>query len=536
MDTEPSIDDTVMTSEHYKRSCFIPDFQSKWIKNKGAILVLVWSFLYFCVYDYFVFSSTSRDPLNQTKKINSGALVGMAVMLPIGGWLADAYFGRYRVIRCGLWVMWVGAMLNGLSLVVGLVVDSYRRIGDPWVSFTSKVTMGIGFGAFQANIIPFGIDQLIDAPSTEVTAFIMWYTILVFFGSATVFYSSFCSGEYMAVLVVAVFLTLAICLNFFFHRHLNKEQVVSNPLPQILKIVLYTIKNRSRTRTMVYCNQRKVLSKFDIAKRLYNGPFSSEQVEDVKTFLRVITLVVTVTVLCGGTPTLFDVKDKLTGHLRNHQFLKGCYEMISVHQFQYTFPLVIVPVFWIFLHPLLCKCIPRVSITVKFSFSVLLLLASLLCLLGMESASYYYQTSSNTTLHKCIFQNTHFESNVEFYWILLPSALLGISVYTFILSGIEFICAQAPVNMKGLILGIACGLYGLTSVIQSLIALPFVSPGKHATFWENAPLSCGIWYFLIQVAVTFIGYLLVIAMVKSYQRRNRMGLLITSELHCSLSD
>ena len=78
-------------------------------------------------------------------------MLQMGLLLPIGGWLADAFFGRYKVIRCGMWMMWFGAMLNGVSLVISQTDEAYGTRSDPWVSLFSMVIMGIGFGAYQAH-------------------------------------------------------------------------------------------------------------------------------------------------------------------------------------------------------------------------------------------------------------------------------------------------------------------------------------------------------------------------------------------------
>ena len=44
-------------------------------------------------------------------------------------------------------------MLNGLSLVIAKVVETYGTSADPWVSLFSKVVMGVGFGALQTNLV-----------------------------------------------------------------------------------------------------------------------------------------------------------------------------------------------------------------------------------------------------------------------------------------------------------------------------------------------------------------------------------------------
>ena len=103
-----------------------------------------------------------------------------------------------------------------------------------------KVIIGIGLGAFQANIVQFGIDQLINASSIEITSVIVWYTMTIFTSGITLYFSNSCAQEYVAVLVIAVFLSLAVSSDFLVSHWLTKEQLVRNLLPLILKVVHYT--------------------------------------------------------------------------------------------------------------------------------------------------------------------------------------------------------------------------------------------------------------------------------------------------------
>ena len=57
----------------------------------------------------------------------------------------------------------------------------------------------------------------------------------------------------------------------------------------------------------MHVEQKGWLSKLNIAKRVYNGPFTSEQVEDVKTFFCVILVITTVVIACSGVYLLFDI-------------------------------------------------------------------------------------------------------------------------------------------------------------------------------------------------------------------------------------
>jgi nitrate/nitrite transporter NarK len=38
-------------------------------------------------------------------------MLSISLILPLAGWLADARIGRYRVIRCSIWIMWIATVL-----------------------------------------------------------------------------------------------------------------------------------------------------------------------------------------------------------------------------------------------------------------------------------------------------------------------------------------------------------------------------------------------------------------------------------------
>ena len=486
------------------------------------------------MYQYFTIRDP-RDPIEKKLNSNSGEILAIGLLLPIGGWLADAYFGRYRVIRFGMWTMWFGAMMNGFSFVIGKVFLIYGSHGDPWVSFACRVIMGAGLGAFQANIIQFGIDQLMDAPSTEVKSFISWYTITTFSSGFTVYFSSYCAPAYVAVLVVAVCLTLAVISNFLLNNWLHKEQVVNNPLPLILKVVYFSFRNKDKRhrQNLIFPEQNQgSLSMLNISKRVYGGPFSSDQVEDVKTFFRVLVVFIVFIIAYSGLPIVNSVSNKVLTHLRNwpkDRGIRGCYQGLSVYYVDYTFVLVTVLLYKAFIHPLFHRCIPSVSITTKFSYSVLFFFGGVISLLGIETTSYVQQTESNQTIVRCLFQSEHI-IDVDYYCVVIPSVLSGFSILLFIISAIEFICAQAPFNMKGLILGLGCALYGLSSLIQAGISFLFTQ----SNIWESAPLTCEIWYLILQGFIVQVGFLVALLIVKMYKRRTRIS--VSTQDDCQESD
>ena len=523
MESDSSLQNSLVTlpvrGESF-RNCCKPKFQPKWVKNRGAILVLIWSFLGFSVYHFFTIKANHF----KTGEI----LAAIGISLPIGGWLADAYVGRYRAIKCGTWIMWFGVLLNGFSLIFREVFAPYRIHGHQWVKRTANIITGIGFGAYQANIVQFGIDQLIDATSMEISSFIMWYTMSLSICGIAVNYSSFCTRDYVAVLVVALCLTLAIILDYLLKHWLDKDPVIprgENPLCLILKIVWFTVKSR---RSPIPSQQHHgVLTNFDVAKRVYAGPFTHEQVEDVKTFFRVLLVIAVFMMTCSGLPVVNNICDKLVQRLRGwpeDTSLRGCYEQLSVYYVNYTFLLAVFVVYQVIINPLFHKCIPKVKITTKFFCSVLLLLAGVLSLLGIESSAYIYQLGQNKTITgNCAYQNEGSQLDVYFYWMIIPNILNGLSTFLLLFSGLEFICAQAPLNMKGLVIGTAYSLYGLGCAIQVALSIPYITPSVQ--IWERAPFTCGIWYFMMQGMIITISSVVVVVMIMTYKRRKRMNVL-----------
>lgn len=523
MESDSSLDSLVslpgVREESLKNRCCKPtSFQSlRWVKNRGAILVLIWSFLGFSVYHSFTIKA------NHFKTGEILAIIGIS--LPIGGWLADAYVGRYRAIKYGMWVMWFGAVLNGFSWVLSEVLAPYRAHGHQWVAFTANVITGVGFGVYQANIVQFGIDQLINATSTEISSFVMWYAISLSICGIAVNYSSFCTPDYVVVLVVVLCLTLAIGSDFLLKHWLDKDSVIrgKNPLYLISKVVCFTIRSRRKQLFPSHVQQQQgLLRTFDIAKRVYAGPFTHEQVEDVKTFFRVLLVIAVFMITCSGLPTVNNICDKLVQHLRNWPkgtSLRRCYEQLSVYYVNYTFLLMVFVVYQIIVYPFFHACIPKVKITTRFFCSVLLFLAGVLSLLGIESVAYVYQ---NQNTSKCIYQtdNDH-DLDVSFYWIIIPNALNGLAAFLLFYSGLEFVCAQAPLNMKGLVIGMAYSLYGVGCAIQVAISAPFIILSVRG--WERAPLTCGVWYFLMQGMIILVSSLMVAVIVSMYKRRKRQN-------------
>ena len=261
---------------------------------------------------YFLYHNLIYD------KFMSKAWVAIVVgiTLLIAGWLADTRIGRYKVVCISIWITWIAAVLAMISSVTVYSSQNYRDINKIVLNVVLCI-MGVGFGGFLVNIIQFGLDQLHDALTTEIKSFIVWYVWTMNSQGVLMYYIYECTREKYSVfrlLFVCANLSLAMILLSTCNHCLIKEPIQQNSLKVIYKVIRYAIRNKyPRQRSaFTYCED-ELPSRIDFGKSKYGGPFTTEHVEDVKTFLRFIPLIMVGGVLAGSIVTRLSdtIHDKL---------------------------------------------------------------------------------------------------------------------------------------------------------------------------------------------------------------------------------
>ena len=87
--------------------------------------------------------------------------------------------------------------------------------------------------------------------------------------------------------------SLALCLDSLFNHCLIKEPIVQNPFRLFFGVLRYAVKNKyPHQRSAFTYWEDKPYSRIDLAKNKYGGPFTTEQVEDVKVVLRILAVLV----------------------------------------------------------------------------------------------------------------------------------------------------------------------------------------------------------------------------------------------------
>jgi peptide/histidine transporter 3/4 len=463
--------------------------------------------------------------------------VAFGLTLPVAGWLADTHTGRYKVIRGSVWIMWIATVLTVISSVIAQLAHDFVSV-DKNVQLVLIVFMAVGFGAYQANIIQFGMDQLYDALSTEIQSFIVWYVWTVLSGGIIVDVISAClSQHYMMIrlLYVSANLSLALILLLCCNQNLIKEPVKhNNSFKTVYKIIKYAVRNKyPRQRSaFTYCED-ELPSRIDFGKRKYGGPFTTEQVEDVKTFLRVLPVIVVGGALVGGVIASNYLRNKLSEMLLMHSEVElnskmsviECYREASFTHTLYYSTIVLIVLHEILLYPIFYRCYPRLESLQKAFIGMLLQLVRILILMAYEIVVQrnYLTVHYNTTTAPCLFspyQET-LKTSLNYYWMAIPDFIVSISYAMLYIGSVEYFSAQVPYFMKSLTVGITYSSLFLSGTVWLVLSIPF----KTHNLSYNWGANCGFWYGLLLTIVEATICTILIILTKWYKKRRRQDVL-----------
>ena len=513
-----------LTTKERLSICCKPSFRLRRLKNKGAILVLIWSYL--CISLSFFYLKISKNNFVYVQV----ATVGLT--LSIAGWIADVCFGRYKVIYWSMWIMWAALMLATVSSVLAKTVDSYISNIHIYVNGVLGIIMAIGFGGFQANIIQFGIDQLHDASTDEITSFILWY-VWTYYSSGYVIYVILgcLSKQYWIVwqLVVCIYLSIALSSMLMFNHWLVKEPVTQNPFKLVYSVIRYAIKHKhpEYRSAFTYCEDEPP-SRMDFGKSKYGGPFTTEQVEDVKTFLRFIVVIFVEAVTFGVIFASKQLQAKVSNMLTDtsntkDESLSKCFSKETFVDFFFFGSVVIFPLYEFFFYPVFHRCLEKIKSYWKFIFGVFLLIAEIVALLVLEIvARYKFLTTNNfNTTIPCMGHGT-LSTSIDYRWMAVPIFLYSLSINLLGIEGIKLIASQAPYSMRGLIMGTAYCIFALSIAVGVGISIPFT---RQLSIWGTGIISCGFWYALLLLVVEVLVGLMFTAVQKWYKKRKREDVL-----------
>ena len=282
--------------DHRKLSCCC-SYKPRKFSSKGAVLVLVWQYAVVSGLSFtgeYIYSDQLPDWIQYT--LQALALLVLVLTAVISGWLADIRLGRSKVVQTGLVLTWVETLLKITGHTLTELYDSpYITI----LSFTGVCITNIGTAAFLTNALQFGLEQMPYASSDAITAYSSWYIVATLAGIASqlivpkflICLQIDSNIRWLGIDILFPLISIAICSKFLFSHWLVDHRQNHNPLKTVYRVLKFATQNKYPVNRSAFTYwEEEIPSRIDLGKTKYGGPFTTEEVEDVKTFFRILTL------------------------------------------------------------------------------------------------------------------------------------------------------------------------------------------------------------------------------------------------------
>ena len=526
----------------------------KCLGSKAALMVLIWVFLVLLVY-LFIIDLDSYQVSYQVLLMNiqyyhiakSSFPVVFVFFFPLAGLLADLKFGRYKVIIASLWMLVAGSpfVLLGCAFLVAMLHSHLEHKACLALAVIGGILMVTGFllficsfVAFNANVIQFGLDQLHDSPAEDQVIFIKWFlwthqtaTLVLRLIGVTSIVESFSWRSYYFTLgpmltSIAVVLIGSLYITYRNQKWFFMDYRIINPYKLVYKVTKFARQhmvpvNRS---AFTYCED-EVPSGLDLSKTKYGGPFSTEQVEDVKVFYGILRMLFSLgpvffidyAVSRESGIFMFHIHEWSIGSLSNQVFL----DIGLLYNLEVVF---LYPLYIVILRPLVSYYIPRTHY--KIGMGMLVYILVMLASLGMDivmheenpdlMCMFNRSITDDTSANSTFMTDPPFLASSFYYVIIVQQTAYVFSNVMIMTSMYEFIFSQCPHAMKGLIMGLSFTIIGIFKALGSLFIFPFVF------YWgSTSKPSCGTVYYAANIAIGVVALVVYVCQARRYKNRVR---------------
>ena len=329
-----------------------------------------------------------------------------------------------------------------------------------------------GYTCYSAAILPFLTDQIIGATSDELSAVVRWYYWTDYFSisfSYIIIHLSRISNlenfYIISSLIFAVPLAVIIISDCLCQQWLDRTHKVTNPIKLIIQVLNYTRKHSypERRSAFTYIDEEQP-TRMDYGKEKFGGPFTEEEVEDVKTVLRLLLLVICLSLGVTGLE-VFPIVHPINVE---EKFL-----LFNIAFVDWLFPVLLIPLYQLLLYRCFRSCSPSMLQCIGaglFMCTLGYVLLSALGVVGVIVSDDVQRYLSCTVLTDNAIDPGDY---VKWYWKLSPYVLYSIGKTIIGVLFPEFIIAQSPDKMKGLVIGLMVAFCGFVILVGTIEFLQF---------------------------------------------------------------
>ena len=261
--------------------------------------------------------------------------------------------------------------------------------------------------------------------------------------------------------------------------------VIKNPIKLIVRVLCYARKHKyPENRSALTYWEEEAPSRLDLGKSKYGGPFTEEEVEDVKTVFCMLPLFISFIAFILSDDFYWSAVDGFT--------IPTC---LAVTDSQYYFCSVILMLIYLFfIRACFYKYIPsmltRMSVGIFLAFIV---------------------TVSKVIIF--VIERSHPDINNFGKLLFIPQTIQGLSFILLIPVSLEFTVAQSPVHMRGAMVGLWYTTWGIGLFLNTILKFPFDC--------ESQYICTSFYYYITKGVLVLIILIVFVILAKRYKYRVR---------------
>ena len=485
-------------------------YRVRWFSSKGACLVLLWLLLVgigcsLTSVQTAIFFQNFIYMYAPAKWFFPIPMMIILVSAPLSGWLADTRLGNYKTFQIGVVLLFISTVLNCLFLILeALLWESNFVLRLIFLSVVGCL-FAVSCCVCIVTALPLGLDQMPDASSSSIASFIAWFVWAIYIGlfvSKIIMlvndnYREAETNLYLVCTLLASFcLSIVLISNYLFSP---KWLIIEPESPQSLKTIYGVLKFAAKhkaplNRSAFTYWEEDIPSRMDLGKSKYGGPFTTEQVEDVKTILRLsavsvsLLLVFMLSNLDTYQPAVLSANIAVVYSFSTKLFLQSTA----------TYGLLTTIIFEFLVYPLAKNELPSILKRIAL-VPLIFTFISFVCL---------------------ILELTHYFSNSNEYvsmWIvsILYNSTTGILFQVLFTSLLEFMCAQSPYHMRGLLVSFILPLIIISKIVDWIISNLIEHNLCNTHSW------CPLIRHSVETLICFTGFFLFCIVARWYKMRVR---------------
>ena len=515
-----------------------------------------------CLFIHFFIVTTNNwvyHLLTSRAIIIWNAIQGLTFLLyPVLGLIADVCITQYRMIKLAFCSVLISSLLLLTAAIIYISkpeIFLHGFIADTILLVPILISGISGLGMYEANAIQFGMDQMLEASSRKLSSFIHWYYWSLHLGPLVIFYILLAVIVYIQQrctinlqypfqnkmifgwmiltpsIIQCILFILGLCI-IRKSKNVFINPIQNSPFKLIVNVIKFAWKHKYPVNRSAFTYwENDIPSRINLGKNKYGGPYTNEQVEDVKTLLQLLLLII----------SLFGFQLSGDGYSLSQYMMYnlGCPTLwtmlLLVLNPEHVILLVIligIPLYQFFIKKYFAKYTQNLLKRVRLGLFICLIregiypIISLLtasteqisqCYLN-ELAEFTKHNSSITTL--CLLANTKVDVNGTcgrvcpevsthdnlFLLLITPQILHGLAYLLVFMTVLEFICAQAPYTMKGLLIGIWYSTLSIKYLVVNMLDVYMVETATWNVYHGVKGLGIFLSIVSFSLVCTFYRY------------------------------